>query len=118
MATSRAPGQTSSSRPTDSRGTTGPRLRPVTGRAGGPDSGSGGPGTGDISASVPHRQRAGAVAAPRPENWPGHDRRGAAAGPVGGGVAAPAPPRVTTVTRGAITGTPTTVPFLLRRGDF
>ena len=46
----------------DSAGT-GARRRPVAGRSGGPDSGSGDAGTGVITSSVPHLPAVGAVVA-------------------------------------------------------
>src|SRR5689334_21058616 len=54
MATTSAPGRTSSIPPIDSGGTASARRRPVAGRVGGPDSGSGDEGTGVIVPSVPH----------------------------------------------------------------
>src|SRR3954447_728431 len=54
MATTRAPGRTCSIPPMDNDGTAPARRRPVAGRVGGPDSGSGDEGTGVIVPSVPH----------------------------------------------------------------
>src|SRR3954453_9039646 len=122
MATSRAPGQTSSSRPTDRVGTTGACRRPVAGRAGGPDSGSGVPGTGGISASVPHAPPPGRLGAPvlgelsRPLSAGRNPR--AVDRPGGDRAAASAAPRGTTVTQAGTAQAPATVRALLRRGDF
>src|SRR3954452_7397065 len=59
MATTSAPGRTSSMLPMDSEGTASARRRPVAGRVGGPDSGSGDEGTGVIVTSVPHTRGPG-----------------------------------------------------------
>ena len=80
----------------DSAGTAGARRRPVAGRTGGPDSGSGDAGTGVIASSVPHPRRRGGRS-PRPWKLAG---RGKASGRVAGPAVTygrPGPLRVTGV---------------------
>src|SRR4051812_25419091 len=107
MATSRLPGHTSSRRPMDIGGTANARRRPVAGRAGGPDSGSGEEGTDVIPVSVPHPPPPGRVASPGQENGPGPPRRAGCAPssypPGGDGLDDRAPPRVTGVAEAAAT---------------
>src|SRR4051794_1303188 len=59
MATTSAPGRTSSMPPIDNGGAASARRRPVAGRVGGPDSGSGDEGTGVIVTSVPQTRGKG-----------------------------------------------------------